>query len=160
MKPLYPVALSLGIAAAALALHPAAGTAAALQATGPQNLKVHNKASESITVRILHSDGDLQKQETIKPGETHRFVFDFCMTCCGNTKDRQFEVRTGSTVRLTGKLHMVTRTAFDEDTGVPFCEGDNQMTVVDENTGDVWKYSTGLENKHQTAILTVTNATT
>lgn len=129
------------------------GPASASSQVPSQHLKIHNRTSESVTVRVLHSDGSLQKQETIQAGDTHRFIFDWCYECCGHSKHRLFEVKTGSTLRATGELTMETGLISMESASD--CIGRNEMKVTDKNASDSFTFSTDYENQHRTAILTV-----
>jgi hypothetical protein len=162
MEARHYVSLSLGLAAALL-LAPLAGSTKAgavalFEAPQNQHLEIDNGSSDSVTVRVLHSDGSLQKQETVKAGGTHRFTFEWCENCCGNDKQRRFEVKTGSALRATGQLEMSTASVFDGAFGTATCHETNAMTVKDENTSDSWTFSTKYENGHRTAVLGVTNA--
>src|SRR5690606_33402602 len=105
-----------------------------------------NRSPEPVTVRVLHSDGSLDKQHTVASGDTYRFTFDWCFSCCGHKKERKFEVKTGSTVRASGDLKMTT-----DD-----CVADNEMTLRDEVMNDAWRFAQSYENGHRTAVVTVT----
>lgn len=143
------LSMAAGIAAATLLVN----AAPAVAQVSSQHLKIDNQSTTAVTVRVLHSDGSLQKQKTINAGETDRFTFDWCYTCCGHTKRRTFELKTGSTIRATGKLTMSTS---QFTTGhLVGCDGRNEMTVTDTNPGDGWNFSTSYENGHRTAVLTV-----
>lgn len=161
MNARHYVSLSLGLAAVLLAS--AAGSTPAkatelFEAPQNQHLEIDNRSSEAVTVRVLHSDGSLQKQETVKAGDTHRFTFEWCVTCCGDDKHRTFEVKTGSTLRGTGDLMMTTASVFDGALGTATCHETNKMTVKDGNASDPWKFATSYENGNRTAVLKVTNA--
>lgn len=159
MRTTQLVSLFIGGAAAVtltLLLGPRLASADGAQS---MHLKVRNQTTEKVTVRVLHSDGKLQKQETIAPGDTHRFVFDWCATCCGNDKERRFEAKTGDTVRATGELYMSTKKVITGPQGGTTCEEHNQMTVTDADGADAWTFSTDYENGHRTAILTVNQKT-
>lgn len=131
------------------------GPAPASAQVPSQHLKVHNRSPEPITVRVLHSDGSLQKQETIQPGDTHRFIFDWCFECCGHSKHRLFEVKTGSTLRATGALTM--ETGMISAGSASDCIARNEMKVTDKDSADPFTFSTAYENQHRTAILTVSS---
>lgn len=144
----------------------AAATLATLLAPGPaaagsapaMHLKVRNGTAQPVTVRLLHADGRLQNQETVAAGGTRRFTFEWCPSCCGTDKEQRFEVSTGSTLRATGELYMSTRRIVTGPDGGTVCDGNNQMTVKDADETDAWIVSTGYENRHRTAVLTVTTA--
>lgn len=123
------------------------------------HLKVRNQTTAKVTVRVLHSDGKLQKQETIAPGDTHRFKFDWCYDCCGHDKERKFEAKTGETLRATGELYMATKKVVTGPQGGTTCDEYNNMTVKDADETDAWTFSTDYENGHRTAILTVKQKT-
>src|SRR5690606_21285372 len=116
-------------------------------------LKIENKSSEPITVRVLHSDGALQKQETIKPGKNHQFTFSWCYECCGHDKQRKFEVKTGSTLRATGDLAMSTKVKE-----LNTCAQKSELTVEEENGTDAWSFSKAYTDWGLTSILTVKNS--
>ncbi|HEX7087974.1 MAG TPA: hypothetical protein VF198_16560 [Vicinamibacterales bacterium] len=141
----------------ALALLLAPAPSAAGESAENMHLKIRNRGTAPVTVRVLHSDGKLQKQETVKPGDNHRFIFEWCASCCGNDKQRKFEVFAGSVLIAAGDLYMSTKKVITGPQGGTACDENNQMTVTDANAGDAWIFSTSYENQHRTAVLTVTN---
>ena len=83
----------------------AAFTSADAAETG--RIRFENGYGEKIVVDILHSDGALQKKETIKPDDGHGFSFSGC-----RDKKRQFEIRLASdgTVVGSGSFHFEAST--------------------------------------------------
>jgi hypothetical protein len=156
MKPPFSVLLPAGLAVAAVALLPSAGSAEAPKVAANQHLEIDNRAPGPVTVRVLHSDGSLQEQETVGAGSTYRFTFEWCFSCCGHNKHRTFEVTAGSTLRATGELYMSTKKVYSGPDGPSTCDENNQMTVKDANANDAWAFATSSENGHRTAVLTVT----
>lgn len=149
--------LSVSLVPAALAVLLAPAPSVAGESAENMHLKIRNRSTASVTVRVLHSDGKLQKKETVKPGDNHRFIFEWCATCCGNDKQRKFEVLAGSVLIASGDLYMSTKKVITGPQGGTACDENNQMTVTDANAGDAWIFSTSYENQHRTAVLTVTN---
>jgi hypothetical protein len=152
MKMSMSLSSTLGLAVAALLLGPAPASAQ----VASQHFQIHNQSSESVAVRVLHSDGSLQKQETIKAGDTHRFNFDWCYDCCGHDKHRMFEVKTGPTLRAAGQLFMKTQLIVMG--AATDCASNNDIRVSDKDPADSWTFSTGYDNGHRTAVLTVKTA--
>jgi hypothetical protein len=143
----------LAVALAALAAPPRAEAAAAEN----MHLKIRNRASAAITVYILRGGGDVQKQETVAPGKSHRFKFEWCATCCGHDKQRDFEVKRGDTLLASGTLDMNTRKVVTGPEGETDCSETNTMELTDEDEGDAWTFSGDYENAHRTAVITAEN---
>lgn len=78
-------------------------------------LRVRNDGPVTILAEILHSDGDLQKKETLKPSNGHLFEFGMKI---GNTHTRKFRIteKLSNTVIAYGTFKMSVR----DGTGAPF----------------------------------------
>jgi hypothetical protein len=70
--------------------------------------KFFNDSAASIKVEILHTDGSLQKDHNVNPGN-HK-TFEFGSTKCSYTKTRRFRIyeRINNTVIATGKFAMTS----------------------------------------------------
>jgi hypothetical protein len=144
------IGLAAGLAAVVLAAHAQGSEAENM------HLKIRNQASEAVTVSILKG-GDVQKQQTVRAGERHRFKFEWCAGCCGHDKERGFQVKQNGKLLASGTLDMNTRKVVTGSQGDTTCVETNTMTVTDQDEADAWVFSQSSENSHRTAVLTVEN---
>lgn len=102
-------------------------------------LRVRNDGPVTILAEILHTGGELQKKETLKPNDGHLFQFGMQI---GNTHTRKFRIteRLHNTVIGYGTFRMAVRDGtpfvFEECIDAP---GDQIKVTCTVNDKEQWQ---------------------
>jgi hypothetical protein len=103
-------------------------------------MQFSNALNYNIVVDILHSNGERQKGETIKPGKGHGFKFSGC-----NDKNRKFEIRKQSDNFLLASGSFSFQNVYE--TGGP--AGGGECTMRIEEPPAAQKFLPGLAVKYE-----------